>query len=145
MDTDGTDRGPALSEEKMLPRKSKDLIEAGTLVESERGEVINASGHRDQLQRQYSLLSICGLALTIDNAWVALGGSITVSIGTFACSGSQSMRAVVLMDLQPMVGRLASCTSSWSHASTTASLRHQLQRYIHLLLDFAFPSANTSS
>ncbi|MCJ1303258.1 hypothetical protein MMC08_006066 [Hypocenomyce scalaris] len=80
MDTDGTDRGPALSEEKMLPRKSKDQVEAGTLVESERGEVVNASGHRDQLQRQYSLLSICGLALTIDNAWVALGGSITVSI-----------------------------------------------------------------
>lgn len=44
------------------------------------GEVVNASGHRDQLQRQYGLLSICGLALTIDNAWVALGGSIAVSI-----------------------------------------------------------------
>ncbi|KAF6220398.1 hypothetical protein HO133_002830 [Letharia lupina] len=46
------------------------------------GEVINASGHRDQLQRHYGLLSICGLALTIDNAWVALGGSIAVSIST---------------------------------------------------------------
>lgn len=43
-------------------------------------EVVNASGHKDQLQRQYGLLSICGLALTIDNAWVALGGSIAVSI-----------------------------------------------------------------
>ena len=46
----------------------------------QRGEIVNASGHRDQLQRQYGLLSICGLALTIDNAWVALGGSIAVSI-----------------------------------------------------------------
>ena len=44
------------------------------------GEGVNASGHRDQLRRQYGLLSICGLALTIDNAWVALGGSIAVSI-----------------------------------------------------------------
>ena len=44
------------------------------------GEVINASGHPDQLKRHYGLLSICGLALTIDNAWVALGGSIAVSI-----------------------------------------------------------------
>ena len=44
------------------------------------GEIINASGHPDQLKRQYGLLSICGLALTIDNAWVALGGSIAVSI-----------------------------------------------------------------
>ena len=47
-------------------------------------EVVNASGHKDQLTRQYGLLSICGLALTIDNAWVALGGSLTVSI--CACS-----------------------------------------------------------
>ena len=45
-------------------------------------EVVNASGHRDQLKRHYGLLSICGLALTIDNAWVALGGSLTVSICT---------------------------------------------------------------
>ena len=44
------------------------------------GEVVNASGHRDQLQRHYNVLSICGLALTIDNAWVALAGSIAISI-----------------------------------------------------------------
>lgn len=51
------------------------------------GEVINASGHRDQLQRHYGLLSICGLALTIDNAWVALGGSIAVSINNGGPAG----------------------------------------------------------
>ncbi len=28
------------------------------------GAIINASGHRDQLQRHYGLLSICGMALT---------------------------------------------------------------------------------
>jgi len=44
------------------------------------GEIVNASGHKDQLQRQYGLLSICGLALTVDNAWVALGTSLAVSI-----------------------------------------------------------------
>ena len=49
------------------------------------GEVVNASGHRDQLQRHYGLISICGLALTIDNAWVALGGSIAVSISMKIC------------------------------------------------------------
>jgi choline transport protein len=59
-------------------------------------EEVNASGHRDQLERQYGLLSICATALTIgmltrpglipvsynspDNAWIALGGSITVSV-----------------------------------------------------------------
>src|SRR5271156_1037536 len=48
------------------------------------GQVVNASGHRDQLQRQYGLLSICGLALTVDNAWVALGTSLAVIICTLA-------------------------------------------------------------
>ena len=45
------------------------------------GEVVNASGHRDQLKRQYGLLAICGLALTVDNAWVVLGLSLSISIG----------------------------------------------------------------
>lgn len=53
-------------------------------VEEERE--INASGHKDQLQRQYSLWGVCGLALTIDNAWVALGGSITIAICKFRCA-----------------------------------------------------------
>ncbi|EXJ61754.1 hypothetical protein A1O7_02184, partial [Cladophialophora yegresii CBS 114405] len=33
-------------------------------------EIVNASGHVDQLHRQCDLLSICGLALTTDIAWV---------------------------------------------------------------------------
>lgn len=45
------------------------------------GTVINASGYRDQLKRQYGLLGLAGIALTVDNAWVALGSSISVSIG----------------------------------------------------------------
>ena len=57
-------------------------IDRKTSVVTQTGEIVNASGHRDQLQRHYGLLSICGLALTIDNAWVALGGSIAVSIST---------------------------------------------------------------
>ena len=51
-----------------------------TEVATEIGEIVNASGHRDLLNRQYGLLSICGLALTVDNAWVALGTSLTVAI-----------------------------------------------------------------
>ncbi len=60
------------------PEKINDVDRRTSIIQG--GEVINASGHRDQLKRQYGLLSICGLALTIDNAWVALGGSIAVSI-----------------------------------------------------------------
>ncbi len=47
---------------------------------------VNASGHRDQLDRQYSLLSICATALTIDNAWPVLGGSVAYVILPFCCS-----------------------------------------------------------
>lgn len=43
-------------------------------------ELINASGHRDQLDRQYGFFSICGMALTVDNAWVAIGTSLNVAI-----------------------------------------------------------------
>ena len=43
------------------------------------GQEVNASGHEDELERQYGLWSLCGLALTIDNAWVAFGGSIIVA------------------------------------------------------------------
>ena len=44
------------------------------------GTAVNASGHRDQLRRQYGLLEICGLALTIDNAWIAFAGSLQISL-----------------------------------------------------------------
>jgi len=69
------------TEEKIIEAgEYKNGVDRQTSIVGEHGEVINASGHRDQLKRHYGLLSICGLALTIDNAWVALGGSITVSI-----------------------------------------------------------------
>lgn len=66
------------------PEKRNSETLRSTSVVGENGEIVNASGHRDQLQRHYGLLSICGLALTIDNAWVALGGSIAVSISLIA-------------------------------------------------------------
>jgi choline transport protein len=40
------------------------------------GEVINASGHKQELKRQFGLLSICSVGITTGNAWAALGGSI---------------------------------------------------------------------
>ena len=43
------------------------------------GEVINASGHKQELDRQFSLLSICSIGITTGNVWAALGGSIVSS------------------------------------------------------------------
>lgn len=51
-----------------------------TVAAVENGVVVNASGYQDQLRRQYSLLGLAGIAVTVDNAWVALGSSIQISI-----------------------------------------------------------------
>lgn len=52
---------------------------ASNIVASLNGEDVNASGYQDELDRQYGIWSLMGLALTIDNAWIALGGSIIVA------------------------------------------------------------------
>lgn len=44
------------------------------------GEVINASGHKQELDRNFSLLSICAVGICTGNTWAALGGSIVVAI-----------------------------------------------------------------
>ncbi|KAL8919464.1 MAG: hypothetical protein Q9208_006749 [Pyrenodesmia sp. 3 TL-2023] len=41
---------------------------------------VNVSGHKQELQRNFGLLSLCGLGITSGNVWIALGGSITVAI-----------------------------------------------------------------
>jgi len=65
-------------------KKNGAALEGGaedeTVVAVENGIVINASGYRDQLKRQYGLFGLAGIAVTVDNAWVALGSSISVSI-----------------------------------------------------------------
>ena len=64
-----------------LPTEKRHSSVAGDdVVITMNGEIVNASGHRDQLQRQYGILSICGMALTVDNAWVAFGTSLSISI-----------------------------------------------------------------
>ena len=53
-------------------------------------EQVNAAGYKDQLKRQYNLLGIVGIALTVDNAWAALGSAISVSIRGFKSPISKS-------------------------------------------------------
>lgn len=67
-------------EQVLTPELLKSAAERKTSIVVGDGTAVNASGHRDQLQRQYGLWSICGLALTIDNAWIAFGGSLAVSV-----------------------------------------------------------------
>ena len=65
---------------KSRSQKSKGSITGDDTTVTLEGKIINSSGHPDQLHRQYGLLSICGLALTVDNAWVAVGTSLAISI-----------------------------------------------------------------
>lgn len=69
--------------QKMEKEKSSDLRRSSTApryddVEDNMGvgEVINASGHVQELERQFSLLSICAIGISTGNVWAALGGSI---------------------------------------------------------------------
>ncbi|EED19525.1 amino acid transporter, putative [Talaromyces stipitatus ATCC 10500] len=64
----------------ILPEEGTSYPDNEVVVVDDDGTVVNASGWQDQLDRQYGLLSLCGIALTVDNAWVALGSSISVSI-----------------------------------------------------------------
>lgn len=44
------------------------------------GDLVNASGHVQELKRQYNLLSLAGIGITVGNVWPAAGGSILVAL-----------------------------------------------------------------
>lgn len=43
-------------------------------------ELVNASGHIQELQRNFSLLSLTGIGLVVGNVWPATGGAILVAL-----------------------------------------------------------------
>lgn len=45
-----------------------------------KSDLINASGHVQELKRNFGLTSLAGLGLTVGCVWPALGGSILVAI-----------------------------------------------------------------
>lgn len=69
-----------------LPVKSRDVeAPSAELHESSSngfpgGRVVNASGHEQELERQFSLSSIISTAITTGNVWVALAGTIVVAL-----------------------------------------------------------------
>lgn len=44
------------------------------------GELINASGHIQEVDRNFGLLSLTGFGLVNGNVWPALGGTILLAI-----------------------------------------------------------------
>lgn len=43
-------------------------------------ELVNASGHAQELSRNFNLVSLAGVGLVVGNVWPAIGGSILVAI-----------------------------------------------------------------
>ncbi|KAF2112027.1 putative choline transport protein [Lophiotrema nucula] len=103
----------------------------GTIVSIEDGVAINASGHKDQLKRQYGLLGICGLALNIDNAWIALGGSVTIAIANGGPAGvlyelivACSYYAVIAACIAELASAIPSAGGVYHFASITAGVKY---------------------
>ncbi|KAM5431682.1 hypothetical protein McanMca71_004916 [Microsporum canis] len=42
--------------------------------------MLNSSGHRQELDRNFSLISMCAIGVTAGNTWIAMGGSVTTAI-----------------------------------------------------------------
>lgn len=61
----------AKEKDSELVEEQSPQVLPGTFTEAP----INASGHRQELDRNFNLLSICALAITSGNTWVALGGT----------------------------------------------------------------------
>ncbi|RMY45038.1 hypothetical protein D0864_15513, partial [Hortaea werneckii] len=63
----------------MKDRKGADSpTEEVAVADSHNG--INASGHQQELERNFGLWAIVGMALTAGNTWIAFGGSLAVAI-----------------------------------------------------------------
>lgn len=53
----------------------------GSIVETGQPDILlNASGHRQELARGFSLVSLAGVGVTVGNVWPAIGGTILVAI-----------------------------------------------------------------
>ena len=69
------------------PEKSEQARVGGILVSEEvaDGDVINVSGHKQELERIFDPLSAVSLAVTTGNVWPALGGTIVSIIDQQVC------------------------------------------------------------
>ncbi|KAI9729323.1 MAG: hypothetical protein M1834_006994 [Cirrosporium novae-zelandiae] len=67
-----------MNKQDVIPEKGKEgAVENGSPGEF---EDVNASGHHQELDRNFSLLSVSAVGITTGNTWAALGGSILVSL-----------------------------------------------------------------
>lgn len=70
-----------------IPPEKAGALEATAEDPSQQGELINASGHRQEVERNFSLLSICAVAVTTGNTWIAQGGSVVIALSNGGLAG----------------------------------------------------------
>ncbi|KAJ5161987.1 hypothetical protein N7492_007379 [Penicillium capsulatum] len=68
-----------------IPEKT---VATESAEEQSQGELVNASGHRQELERNFSLLSICAVAVTTGNTWIAQGGSVVTALSNGGLAGT---------------------------------------------------------
>lgn len=61
--------------------KTPDVLAVSVRETAALGQV-NISGHRQELRRNFGLLSVCGVGLVTGNVWAALGGSIVIELNS---------------------------------------------------------------
>jgi hypothetical protein len=71
----------AIKDEKEAVRAASDRPsseEHGHNIEV--GELVNASGHVQEVDRTHNLLTLAGVGLVVGNVWPAIGGAILTSL-----------------------------------------------------------------
>ncbi|GAB7341956.1 hypothetical protein MBLNU457_g0256t1 [Dothideomycetes sp. NU457] len=67
-----------------LDQKTEDPLERRASTKQggnvEEGVILNASGHQQELSRNFNFLSICSVGIVTGNSWTAIGGSIVVAL-----------------------------------------------------------------
>ena len=84
-------------------------------------KLLNSSGHVQEIDRTFSVVSICFMSVLTDNAWGAGGGSLVVSLCEPAKRGSHASCTSDLRSRQIMVAALEFYTVSSPPASSTPS------------------------
>ncbi|KXJ86402.1 amino acid/polyamine transporter I [Microdochium bolleyi] len=118
--------------------------------------IVNASGHVEELDRRFSLLSVAGLGLTVGNVWPAVGGSILVAIFNGGPPGVLYEFLVVSVCYWPVAASIAELASAipssagvYHWASVTPG--HKWGRFVGFLagwwnyLAWVFGAASMSS
>lgn len=69
------------TEEKRLSNEIQNAPQHGMdAPQYRKDELINASGHVQELERNFSLVSLAGIGISVGNVWPAAGGSILVAL-----------------------------------------------------------------